>query len=216
MDRGTIAQLKDGDFTVIVENVPGELDSRFNDVIADPLGRVYCGTMSTEERKGRLYRLDLDGSLHLLLEDIGCSNGMAFPADRKSFYHTDSFSRQISLYDYAEETGALSNRRVFAQLSESDGMPDGATLDSEGRVWSALWGGGAVVRLDNEGNIDRRVSIPVPKASSVAFGGANYDQMYITTAGGTIRETDGPLAGALLRTMHAAIGVPEFCSRILL
>src|SRR5258708_9636295 len=95
MNRGTIATWREGNLTEVVESIPEELDSRFNDVIADRQGRVYCGTMSTEQRKGRLYRLDLDGSLRLLLEGIGCSNGMAFSADFKSFYHTASFSPQL-------------------------------------------------------------------------------------------------------------------------
>src|ERR1700761_653840 len=122
MDRGTIARWHDGELTEIVESIPAELESRFNDVIADPKGRVYCGTMSTRQGKGRLYRLDLDGSLDVLLEEIGCSNGMAFSRDTKGFYHTDSFARQICLYDYSVEDGTLSARRIFAQFGTADGM----------------------------------------------------------------------------------------------
>jgi D-xylonolactonase len=147
MDRGTIARWHDGELTEIIESIPAELESRFNDVIADPQGRVFCGTMSTEQSKGRLYRLDLDGSLEVLLEEIGCSNGMAFSRNAKGFYHTDSFAHQICLCDYSMEDGTLSNRRIFAQFGKADGMPDGATVDKEGRLWSALWDGGAVVRL---------------------------------------------------------------------
>ena len=216
MDRGTIATWRDGNLTEVVETVPGELDSRFNDVIADPRGRVYCGTMSTEYQKGRLYRLDLDGSLQLLLEGIGCSNGMAFSADFKTFYHTDSFARQICRYDYQLETGTLSNGRAFAQFNDIDGMPDGATLDKQGRLWCALWGGAGVVRLAEDGTIDCKIPIPTPKISSLTFGGRNYDQMYVTTAGGTAREADedGAFAGALFRVRDVAIGVPEFCSHV--
>jgi sugar lactone lactonase YvrE len=214
MDRGTIATWREGNLTEVVESIPEELDSRFNDVIADPQGRVYCGTMSTEQRKGRLYRLDLDGSLRLLLEGIGCSNGMAFSADFKSFYHTDSFARQICRYDHSLATGTLSNRRVFARFSDTDGMPDGATLDNQGRLWCALWGGAAVVRLGEDGRIDYTIPIPTSKVSSLTFGGRHYDQMYVTTAGGTVREADGVFAGALFRIRDAAIGVPEFCSRV--
>lgn len=214
MDRGTIATWRGGNLTEIVESIPEELDSRFNDVIADPRGRVYCGTMSTEDRKGRLYRLDLDGSLRLLLEGIGCSNGMAFSIDFKTFYHTDSFARQICRYDYQLETGTLSNRRVFAQFSDTDGMPDGATLDKQGRLWCALWGGAGVVRLAEDGSIDCKIPIPTPKISSLTFGGRNCDQMYVTTAGGSVREADGIFAGSLFRVKDVAIGVPEFCSRV--
>lgn len=214
MDRGTIARWNDGELTEIVENIPAELGSRFNDVIADPFGRVYCGTMSTEHGKGRLYRLDPDRSLHVLIEGVGCSNGMAFTPDLKSFYHTDSFARQIYIYDYSVKDGTLSNRRVFAQFAESQGMPDGATLDRRGRLWSALWDGSAVVRLGPEGYIEERLPLPVPKVSSVTIGGANYTDMYITTAGGNIRESDGPLAGALFRAQRRVLGIPECCSSI--
>ncbi len=213
MDRGTIATWQEGGLSEIVKDIPVERDSRFNDVIADPHGRVYCGTMSTEQSSGRLYRLDPDGSLQLMLEGIGCSNGMAFSADLQNFYHTDSFARQICRYDYSVETGSLSNRRVFAQFGERDGMPDGLTRDRHGRLWSALWDGSAVVRLGEDGHIDRKIPLPTPKVSSLIFGGANYDEMYITTAGGA-EQPAGLLAGALFRVANESTGVPEFCSRI--
>lgn len=214
MDRGTIARWNNGDLTEIVESIPAELESRFNDVIADPKGRVYCGTMSTEQAKGRLYRLDLDGSLHVMLEGVGCSNGMAFTADQQSFYHTDSFAGEICLYDYSVEDGSLSNRRIFARLDISQGLPDGATLDSEGNLWSALWDGGAVVRLNAEGHIEERIPIPARKASSVTFGGPDYTDMYITSAGGHMKEDDGQLAGSLFRCKRKLPGVAEHCSHI--
>ena len=214
MDRGTIARWNEGDLTVVVERIPEELGSRFNDVIADPRGRVFCGTMSTEDSKGRLYRLDVDGSLQILLEGIGCSNGMAFTADLQGFYHTDSFAYQICYYDYSVEDGTLSNRRIFAQLKAADGMPDGMTLDSEGRPWSALWDGSAVVRLGANGQIEERLPIPAPKASSVAFGGLDYTDMYITTAGGHRKLIEGQLAGALFRSKRPIPGRPDYRSRV--
>jgi sugar lactone lactonase YvrE len=214
MDRGTIATWRDGELTTIVESIPEELESRFNDVIADPRGRVYCGTMSTERNQGRLYRLDLDGSLTRVFEGIGCSNGMAFSSDSESFFHTDSFARQICRYDYSVEDGVLTNRRIFAQFEAADGMPDGVTLDIQGRLWSALWDGGAVVRLGSDGHIETRILLPARKVSSVTFGGSDFTDLYVTTAGGNLRETDGRLAGALFRIRGVASGVPEFCSRI--
>jgi D-xylonolactonase len=214
MDRGTIAVWREGNLTELVESIPEELDSRFNDVIADPEGRVFCGTMSTGRRKGRLYRLDLDGSLEVVAEEVGCSNGMAFTSDRKGFYYTDSFAGEIYLYDYSAADGALSNRRVHAKFDANDGMPDGATIDSAGRLWTALWNGGAVARLSPEGSIEARIEIPARKVSSLIFGGPDYTEMYITTAGGNIRDADGQLAGALFRCRCDIPGVPECFSRI--
>jgi sugar lactone lactonase YvrE len=214
MDRGTIALWRDGALTEVVSEIAAERSSRFNDVIADPLGRVFCGTMSTDDCKGRLYRLDLDCSLHPLLEGIGCSNGMAFTLDRKGMYYTDSFAREIYLFDYDIQTAALSNRRVFAHFSENDGLPDGATVDAAGRLWSAIWDGSRIVRLSSNGEIEEEVMIPARKASSLTFGGEDYSDIYITSAAGNSEEVDGPLAGALFRMKAQTPGLPEFFSRI--
>ena len=214
MDRGGIALWRDGVVTELVAEIPSERDSRFNDVIADPAGRVFCGTMSTPNRKGRLYRLDVDGSLHSMLDGIGCSNGMAFSQDRKSFYFTDSFAHEIYCFDYDEVDGSISNRRVFARFTQADGFPDGATLDSKGHLWSALWDGGCVVRMVPDGTVSERFRVPVPKTSSLTFGGANFDTIYITTAGGNEKELDGPNAGALFRLATQYKGLPEFFSRV--
>ena len=214
MDRGTIALWRDGNVTEVVPEIAAERATRFNDVIADPRGRVFCGTMSSDESKGRLYRLDLDGSLHLLLEGIGCSNGMAFTLDHKGLYYTDSFAHEIYLFDYNVENGALSNQRVFARFSEADGLPDGATLDAAGHLWSALWDGTCIVRLLADGKIDKKIMLPARKASSLTFGGEDYSDIYITTAGGNTKEADGPLAGALFRIKAQTPGIPEFFSRI--
>ena len=153
MDRGTIALWREGVVTEIVPEIPAELQCCFNDAIADPCGRVFCGTVPNGEGKGRLYRLDHDGSLHLLLDGIGCSNGMAFALDRKSFYYTDSLAREIYLFNYNLEDGSISNRHVFARFDEAEGLPDGATLDAEGRLWCALWDGASIVRLSTDGKI---------------------------------------------------------------
>lgn len=214
MDRGTIALWRNGALTEVVPEIAEECASRFNDVIADPQGRVFCGTMSTDERNGRLYRLDLDGSLHLVLENIGCSNGMAFTLDRKGLYYTDSFAREIYLFDYNAKDGSLSNRRVFARFTEADGLPDGATLDARGRLWSALWGGSCIVRLHPDGSIEQRITLPARKVSSLIFGGESYSDLYMTTAGGNTRQEDGPQAGALFRLQSQGQGLPEFFSRI--
>ena len=95
------------DFEVLIGEIPAERDTRFNDVIADPVGRVFCGTMPTPDRPAHLYRLDTDGTLTLLLNDVGLSNGMGFTPDRKGFYYTDTRRHTISLYDYDEATGAM-------------------------------------------------------------------------------------------------------------
>jgi D-xylonolactonase len=214
MDRGTIAVLRDGNLTEVIREIEAERLSRFNDVIADPRGRVFCGTMSSNASRGRLYRLDLDGAIQLLLEGIGCSNGMAFTLDHRALYHTDSFARAIYLFDYDIDEGRLSNRRVFATFDEADGLPDGITLDAEGRLWVALWDGACIARLHPNGQISDKIVLPTDKVSSLTFAGSNYSEIYITSAGGNTRETNDPLAGALFRLRTKICGRGEFFSRI--
>lgn len=213
-DRGNVALWRDGEFNEIVGEIPEERDSRFNDVIADPAGRVFCGTMSSDHSQGRLYRLDLDGRITPVLDSIRCSNGMGFSPDRKTFYYTDSWAREIYGFDYDLETGALANRRIFATIPESDGFPDGMAVDHEGRVWSAIWDGFGLVRFDKNGNVEARVKFPTRKVSSLTFGGENLQDIYVTTAGGNTRHEDGDQAGSLFRVRVEATGRPEFFSRI--
>ena len=213
-DRGTVSLYRDGILIEIISQIPAERTSRFNDVIADPAGRVFCGTMSSPEGKGTLYRMDLDGSLHAVLRDVGCSNGMAFSLDRRQFYFTDSFAHEIYIFNYNVEDGSIANRRVFARIEEQHGLPDGATIDAEGHLWSALWEGSCIVRLDVNGGMETRIPVPARKVTSLTFGGPDLRDIYITTAGGDNRKQDGPLAGSLFRVRSEIPGCPEFFSRI--
>ena len=215
MARGAIAQWGDGHLKYILEEIPDERESRFNDVIADPAGRVFCGTMSTSSRPGRLYRLDPDGVLHLLLEGIGVSNGMGFTLDRRRMYYTDSAARSVYLLDYDENSGALSNQREWLQTPEGAGVPDGMTVDAQGYVWSARWDGSALYRYTPEGIEEQRIEFPARKVSSVAFGGDDLSDLYVTTAltDGTKAE-EGAGAGALFRLRMGIRGLPEFFSRV--
>jgi D-xylonolactonase len=215
MARGAIAQWRDGHLKYLVEEISDERESRFNDVIADPAGRVFCGTMPTPTRPGRLYRLDLDGGLHLLLEGIGISNGMGFTLDRRQMYYTDSQARCIYLFDYDEKTGALTNQRVWLHTPEGAGLPDGMTVDAQGHVWSARWDDSALYRYTPDGVEELRIEFPARKVASVAFGGDDLSDLYITTAlmdGTKAEEGDG--AGALFRLRLGIRGMPEFFSRI--
>lgn len=214
MDRGTISRWNGKTVAVCLADIPAERASRFNDVIADPCGRVFCGTMATSDAGGRLYRLDTDGLLHLLLEDVGCSNGMGFSCDLSTFYYTDSFAREIYCFDYDVIDGSIANRRTFARFDETGGLPDGLCVDDRNRVWSALWDGSAIVRLTERGVLSDRISLQVPKISSLTFGGDAFGDLYITTAGGDQRESDGPLAGALFRIRAGFRGRPENFSQL--
>lgn len=215
MARGAIARWREGRLDTIVEEIPDERESRFNDVIADPAGRVFCGTMPTPARPGRLYCLALDGSLKVVLEGIGISNGMGFTPDRKGMYYTDSDPREIYRFDYDAETGTLSNRRMWMRIPEEDGKPDGLTVDAEGHIWSARWDGSAVYRYTPDAVEELRIDFPAKKVSSVAFGGDDLGDLYVTTAlNKGSKATEGQGAGALFRLRLGVRGLPEFFSRV--
>jgi sugar lactone lactonase YvrE len=217
MMRGRIAIWRGGPLEIVIDEIPSELDGRFNDVIADPAGRVFCGTLALPvgARPGRLYRLDTDGSLHVVLEGITVSNGMGFTLDRRQMYYTDSYPRRIYRFDYDVNTGALSNQRIWLQLPEGVGVPDGMTVDEQGSIWSARWDGNALYRYTPEGVEQQRIPFPARKVSSAAFGGAELSDLYITTAlSDGERATEGAGAGGLFRLHPGVRGVPEFFSRV--
>lgn len=214
--RGAVKIRRGGKLTTVVEDIPDERATRFNDVIADPAGRVFCGTMATADLPGRLYRLDLNGKIAKLLDGIGCPNGMGFTPDRKRMYFTDSGKGEIYLFDYEVATGGITNQRLFMRWPKKEGCPDGMTVDEKGYVWSAIWDGSCLMRYAPDGSENRRIEFPAKKVSSVIFGGPDYTDLYVTTAGGNHKETEGPGAGALFRIKSDVRGVPEFFSRILL
>ena len=219
MEHGAVSVLRDGKLESVIESLPGEEENRFNDVIADPAGRVYCGTMAkaddeTADRGGTLYRLDTDGTATAVADGVGISNGMAFTPDRKQMYYTDTLNWGIDVFDYDERTGAISNRREFARSGEDAGSPDGMTVDAEGNVWSARWGGSGAFKYSPGGEEIGKVELPTKAVSSVTFGGADYTDMYLTTANGHEKAENGPQAGALFRVKTGARGLPEFTSRI--
>jgi D-xylonolactonase len=214
MARGAIRLWNNGPLKTLRGEIPDERESRFNDVIADPAGRVFCGTMPTPKRLARLYRLDPDGTLTVVAEEVGLANGLGFTPDRRGLYFTDTHAQTIFLYDYDVRSGAISSRRVFAQNPPEDGRPDGMTVDAEGCVWSARWDGSCLVRFAPNGRELSRVVFPVKKVSSAIFGGPDYADLYVTTAGGEQREKDGALAGSLFRLRPGGRGMPDFYSRI--
>ncbi len=218
MDQGAIAFWQPGkDLNYFVELISDEVETRFNDVFTDTAGRVYCGTMPTQKRAGRLYRINEEGVLTKLLDGIGCSNGMGLSLDRKYLYYTDSTARIIYRFAYDKVVGNIARKRVLIQTEEGGGVPDGMTVDAKGNIWSARWDGSCLVGYTPQGREFTRIPFPVKKVSSVIFGGPNYDQMFVTTAGGQQKDTDGELAGALFRlTIPGVTGVPEFASRICL
>ena len=213
MAEGAVKLWNHGDMETVIDELPEERGNRFNDVIADPEGRVFCGVMSTAKRAGRLYRLDPDGNIKVVLEGAGTANGMGFSPDLRKMYFCDSRKCEICAFDYDRSTGELSNQRIIARPIGSEGKPDGMTVDADGFLWSARWDGARVVRMDPHGNALEHIPFPVRKVSSVIFGGDDLTDMYFTTAGGNNRAENGAFAGALFRLNLGVKGNPEFRSR---
>ena len=215
MERGRIALWRDGNLTTLIDEIPAERESRFNDVIADPQGRVFCGTMPSATKLGRLYRLDPDLSLHLLLDGINISNGLGFTPDQKTLYYTESVARKIYIFDYDADTGKISNQRIWKETPPNEGVPDGLTVDADGCIWSARWDGAAVYKYAPTGENIQKIEIPALKVTSITFGCEDLNTLYITTAlhGGS-KADEGEGAGALFRLRVDVAGLPEFFSKV--
>jgi L-arabinonolactonase len=158
--------------------------TRLNDGKVDRQGRFVAGAMDYEEREplAGLYRLGLDLKVSQLEAGFVVSNGPCWSPDGRIFYFADTWARRIWAYDYDTASGNLLSRRVFADFEgHLRGYPDGATVDAEGYVWSAEVYGGRLVRFAADGTIDRLVGMPVDSITSVMFGGANLDVLYVTS-----------------------------------
>ncbi|MEP0320625.1 SMP-30/gluconolactonase/LRE family protein, partial [Bauldia litoralis] len=175
---------KTGDVELIHDPEPGKDANRLNDGKVDKRGRFIAGSMDTQESgpNGALYRLDPDMSVHKIDDGIIVSNGPCWSPDGKIFYFADSWSGEIWAYDYDLDTGTVSNRRTFTKVDTSQGgAADGATVDSEGYVWSAGVYVAKLYRYAPDGTVDRVIDMPVKKVTSVNFGGPNLDILYVTS-----------------------------------
>lgn len=180
---------------------------RMNDGGTDPDGRFYCGSMAYDMTTGAgaLYRLDPGGGVHVVLPSVTCSNGFAFSPDGTTAYYIDSLTYRIDAFDY---DGELTNRRPFATVEDGQGMPDGLTVDREGGVWVAFWGGSAVRRYGPGGTVDEVLELPVTQVTACTFGGPALDELYITTSRLEVPDGEQPEAGSVFRARPGVSGLP--------
>lgn len=176
-------------------------NNRLNDGATDARGRVWIGSMDDQGERvsGALYRVDADGTVATVLTGVGTANGLGWSPNGDTFYFTDSGRATITAFDFDLRSGAPTNARLFAH--DQDCIPDGLTVDADGYVWSAKWGGSRVVRYAPDGSIERILELPVPQPTSVTFGGPNLDILFISTARVGLSPADterAPLSGALL------------------
>jgi sugar lactone lactonase YvrE len=200
--------------TRVIAEVPPRSGVRFNDAGVDPAGRVWVGSMHIDESEplGELYRLDAGGVLTTVVKGVTVSNGMGWSPDGTRMYYVDSPMRRIDVFDYDPAAGEAFQRRVFADVSAFDGVPDGLTVDADGFAWVAMWGGGVLRRFAPDGAQDAVVQLPVSRPTSCAFGGPGMSDLYVTTARVGLSDAelrDQPLAGRLLRIHPGPVGLPS-------
>jgi sugar lactone lactonase YvrE len=191
----------------------GRPDIRMNDGKCDPAGRFWAGTMALDERPnaGGLYRLDSDGRVHTMLTGVSISNGLDWSDDGRVMYFIDSPTRAVDAFDFDARTGAIANRRTVVRIDPGAGVPDGMTLDADGCLWVALWGGAAVHRYTPAGVLDAAVAVPTTYPTSCTFGGPDLRDLYITTAAVKLsarERAEQPSAGGVFLARPGVRGRP--------
>lgn len=187
---------------------------RFNDGRVDARGRFVVGSMGYEPKLGTasLYSYTYPQEIETILDNVGLSNGLSWSEDSRFLYYIDTLTSQIAKHSYDLDTGKVSDRKPLITFEKSEGSPDGMTIDREGNLWVAFWGGGCIRRISPEGKIIGVFKLPVSRVTSVAFGGENLSQLYITTASYLLNDDEllrEPLAGSLFLMETDTQGFPE-------
>ncbi|MFZ0369019.1 MAG: SMP-30/gluconolactonase/LRE family protein [Halobacillus sp.] len=194
-------------------HLPG---NRFNDGKCDPAGRFWAGTMNLEEKqdKGALYRLDTNLEVTEKLNGLSISNGLAWSPDHAYMYHIDTPTKQVVRYDFNMETGEITNPKTVVTIPEDQGSPDGMTIDEEGMLWIAHFGGAGVSRWNPEkGECVEFIDVPASNVTCCVFGGKDMNELYITTARKDMSEEDlekYPEAGGLFKLKTKVRGLPSY------
>ncbi|WP_164549784.1 SMP-30/gluconolactonase/LRE family protein [Altericroceibacterium xinjiangense] len=189
-EGGAIVALPDGihtlDFTsgavaplAIMD--PVNPDTQLADGKVDRRGRFVFGASHRQAKEpvGGVYSLDTDGTINRLDHDVILGNGPCWSPDNTTFYHADSMRHMIYAYDYDLETGAASNRRPFFDTSAYGPIPDGATVDTDGNLWTAICEGGVVLQISPEGEVKREIEMPTRLPASCMFFGPDLDRLFV-------------------------------------
>jgi sugar lactone lactonase YvrE len=199
----------EGDVVPAPGQAPG---TRFNDGACDPLGRFWAGTLSYDGAPGEaaLYRFDADGSVREVLAGVTNSNGIAWSPDGAELYYVDTGRGSLDRLELDPATGSVAGRTTLVRVPSRDGLPDGLTVDAEGYLWLALWGGGCVRRYTPSGELDRELRLPVDLVTNTTFGGEGLAELFVTTARDGLTSAQlaqQPLAGSVFRCRPGVQGL---------
>lgn len=206
---------RDGSQEFLCDPEADKPDNLFNDGKCDKYGRFWAGTMNHNEveNQGTLYTFTSDNKCDLKLKNVTISNGIAWTEDYKTMYYIDSATYRVEAFDYDIEHAAIRNKRIVIEFEPELGMPDGMTIDEDGNLWIAMWGGACVLHCDPvKGEIIKKIELPATNVTSCTFGGKNLDILYITTARAELSEAerkDQPYAGGLFQAKVGTKGFPS-------
>lgn len=191
---------------------------RFNDGRCDAAGRLWVGTLvdARDSASGRLYCID-HGRIREFAHPVTVSNGVAFSLDGKTLYHADTSAHRIMAYEFDLTSGLPGTGRIFKIFSDFrdshyGGRPDGATIDSEGAYWAAMYEGGSLLRLAQDGSLLEKITLPITCPTMLAFGGADLKTLFITSVRQKRTEEEIrrlPLSGYVLAARVSVAGRAE-------
>lgn len=219
---GMVLALQDGIYTFVPESnsLVKKFDpeehkphNRFNDGKCDPTGRFWAGTMEQDGKNGEgaLYRIDKDFSYRKMIDKVSVSNGIIWSLDHTKMYYIDTPTLTVAAYDYDINSGDIRNAKVAIEIPEEMGQPDGCTIDEEGMLWIAMWGGACVTRWNPlSGKLLLKISVSALNVTSCAFGGENLDTLFITSASIEMNEQQQekyPDSGKLFKVKPGIKGV---------
>ena len=188
--------------------------TRFNDGKVSPDGRFFAGTMDEDQLSrpvAALYRLDPDASMHQVVDGLIVSNGLAWSADGRTMFHSDSKAQVVWTYDYDPGSGAVSNRRELAHPTEEQGRPDGGAADEKGHYWSAGISAGVLNRWAPDGTLDRSIPLPCARPTAPCFGGSDLRTIFVTSLRHDLPDdvlAERPLSGGIFAVRVDVPGVP--------
>lgn len=199
--------------TAFAKPEAGVDDNRLNDAKVGPGGDIWIGSMRVDASRpsGALYSVTPDGEICRRESGITVSNGMGWSPDQRTYYFVDTIPGAIYAYDVDPDDGTLQNRRVFSHIPDAEGRPDGLTVDARGGVWCAIWDGWRVNRYLPDGTLDLVIDLPVPRPTSICFGGPGLKTLFITTARTRLPAStlfEAPLSGGVFSCTPGMAGLP--------